>query len=203
MKTILTRKQQIVLDFLTNNQNLFPHPPTLDELCHQLNLKSRGSLHKHIKALIIAGFVEPMNGHRRGVHLTDLNPSTKKDFELPMQGKIAAGKPIEALPQQDFIEVPRYLCSGSNNYVLQVEGESMIEAGILDGDWVVISPCNQASNGEIVVALVEQSEVTLKKIEQKPKKIVLHPANRKLKAMTYHPDQVTIQGKLVGLIRRF
>jgi len=202
MKAVLTRKQQIVLDFLTHNQVLFPHPPTLDELCRALNLKSRGSLHKHIKALIIAGFIEPMNGQRRGIHLIE-QASTQQEFELPLQGKIAAGKPIEALPQQDFIEVPRYLCTGSDNYVLQVKGESMIEAGILDGDWVVISPCDQANDGDIVVALVEQSEVTLKRIEQTPEKVILHPANQHLKPMIYHPNQVTIQGKLVGLVRRF
>ncbi|MBT5231844.1 MAG: transcriptional repressor LexA [Methylococcales bacterium] len=203
MVNSLTRKQQAVLDFLRDNQSQFPAPPTLDELCIALNLKSRGSLHKHIHALTEAGYIEPANGTRRGIRLAKSDHQASNDYELPLQGKIAAGQPIEALPQPEFIEVPRYLSTGSDNYVLQVDGESMIEDGILDGDLVVIEPCSQARNGEIIVALIEHSDVTLKRIQQQPGKTILHPANSSLKPMEFHPEQVTIQGKLVGLIRQY
>lgn len=203
MQTLsLTRKQKEVLNYLMDNYNDFDHPPTFESICHALGLKSRGSMHKHIKALVDDGWIEPVNNQKRGVRLTTAALRYNKSG-LPMMGYIAAGKPIEAVSQPDYIDVPEALKSSANNYVLQVKGESMIDEGILDGDWVVIEHKEQANNGEIIVALVDDSEVTLKRIEQKRGKVILHPANPIFKPTTYKAEQVKIQGVLVGLMRHY
>src|SRR5574343_426347 len=125
----LTRKQQAILDFLLDNQAQFPRPPSLNELCQALGLKSRGSLH------------------------------------LTLSGLIDAGYPIEATEPTEWINVPDHLRTEQVCYVLKVKGDSMIEAGILDGDWVIIEQRSHACNGEIVVALIDNQETTLKVIE--------------------------------------
>lgn len=200
MKNILTRRQQQILDYLREQD--FDPPPTLDELCRALGLSSRGSLHKHISALVEAGLVEPMDGKHRGVLLRD--PEAAADEErLPFLGYIAAGRPIEAIPQPETLEVPAALRTRRPCYVLEVRGDSMIEDGILDGDWVVIEQRDQARNGEVVVALVDGGEATLKRIEQQPGQVILHPANGRLAPLRYRPDQVQVQGVLVGQMRRY
>jgi repressor LexA len=201
----LTRRQQEIYDYLREHLDDFPHPPTLDELCDALGLSSRGSLHKQIQALIEAGLVEPMNNLRRGIRLVDEHLATPPPDadRLPLYGYIAAGRPIEAISNPETITVPPQLRTAKPCYVLEVRGDSMIEEGILDGDWVVIEHREQARNGEIVVALVDQNEATLKRIEQRPGEVVLHPANSALKPMHYRPEQIRIQGVLVGQMRRY
>lgn len=197
----LTRRQQEIYEYLQENLDRFPHPPTLDELCTALGLSSKGSLHKQIQALIEAGLIEPMNNRRRGIRLVDTEDRPQNG--LPFLGYIAAGTPIEAVQQQETVEVPDYLQSSGPCYVLQVKGDSMVDEGILDGDRIVIEQRSHARNGEIVVALVDGVDATLKRIEQRQGKVVLHPANENLKPMTYAPDQVQIQGVLVGQMRRY
>ncbi len=201
MSTTITRRQQEIYDFLVENLADFSHPPTLDELCVALGLSSKGSLHKQIQALIEAGLVEPMNNLRRGIRLTD-NMEQDEDM-LPMLGYIAAGRPIEAIEHQESIQVPESLRTSKPCYVLQIKGDSMIDEGIFDGDFIVVEKRSQARNGSIVVALIDNSEATLKRIEQKPGKVTLHPANADFKPMHYKPDQVDIQGILVGQMRRY
>ena len=200
----LTRRQQEIYDYLRGHLDEFPHPPTLDELCDALGLKSRGSLHKQIQALIEAGLVEPMNNLRRGIRLTedDIAGATDSD-PLPLYGYIAAGRPIEAISNPETIEVPAQLRTPNPCYVLEVRGDSMIEEGILDGDWVVIEHREQARNGEIVVALVDGEEATLKRLERRANEVILHPANSSLSAMHFSPGRVQIQGVLVGQMRRY
>ena len=201
MSSTLTRRQYEIYEYLKQNLHTFPQAPTLTELCDALGLSSRGSMHKQIQALIEAGLVEPMNNLRRGIHLTEQNEADEN--EIPMMGFIAAGKPIEAIENPENMQVPPTLRSDKPCYVLQVRGESMIDEGILDGDWVVIEQKDTARNGDIVVALVENADATLKRIEQKPGEVVLHPANETMSPMHYHPDQVKIQGVLVGQMRSY
>jgi repressor LexA len=163
-------------------------------------LSSRGSLHKHIQALIQAGLVEPMDGMQRGIRLVEQAPV---EAGIPLLGTIAAGRPIEAVPQPEFMQVPDELLGTRPCYVLRVQGDSMIEAGILDGDYVVIEQRDSARNGEIVVALVNGEEATLKRIEQQPGQVILHPANASLTPLVYSPDAVQIQGVLRGLLRSY
>lgn len=204
----LTRKQLEVFSFLVDNYPHFDQAPTLEELCFKMGLKSRGSLHKHIQGLIAAGLVEAPNRKQRGVRLTQqalaLQDETDQDLEtLPFLGRIAAGRPIEAIEDIQYMSVPRQLKTGKPCYVLQIKGDSMIEAGIHDGDWVVIEKRSYAQNGEIVVALVNNLEATLKYIEQKPNEVVLIPANSSMEPMRYEPRQVEVQGVLVGQMRSY
>lgn len=196
----LTRRQKQILDFLRKNARELEHPPTLDELCAMLGLRSRGSLHKHVQALVTAGFVERMGGQHRGIRLIQDKPV---DEGIPLLGAIAAGQPIEAVPQPESIQVPPQLRTDKPCYVLKVRGDSMCEAGILDGDYVVIEQRETARNGEIVVALVRGEEVTLKRIVQEPGRTILRPENSSMAAMELDPDQVQIQGVLVGQMRSY
>jgi repressor LexA len=199
MSKALTRRQQEIYDFLQEHASEFPHPPTLDELCGALGLSSKGSLHKQIQALIDAGLVEAMNNQRRGIRLVDELPES----ELPVLGVIAAGRPIEAIDQRTSLQVPSFLRSNGDCYVLEVRGDSMVDEGILDGDHIVVEARQQARNGEIVVALIDDCDATLKRIEQRPGEVILHPANAAMEPMRYAPDQVRIQGVLVGQMRRY
>ncbi len=196
----LTRRQQEVLDFLRDNADSFEHPPTLDELCRMLGLASRGSLHKHIQALVEAGSVEPLDGHHCGIRLV---PEEAGDRGVPFFGKIAAGRPIEALPQPEYMEIPPLLRTERPCYVLQVEGDSMIDVGILDGDYVIIEHRNHARNGEVVVALIHGEEATLKRIVQKPGKVVLYAESREMDPIEVRPDEIEIQGVLIGQMRSY
>ncbi|MEQ1638986.1 MAG: transcriptional repressor LexA [Methylococcales bacterium] len=203
---ILTRKQQQVFDYLHNNWDNFAYPPTLEELCIELGLASRGSLYKHIMALVTAGLVEPFAGNKHaGIRLTPKVLDNKPDLnhKLPFLGKIAAGVPIEAIPTLQFMEVPPLLKGDKPCYVLQIKGDSMIEAGIFDGDWVVIEQRQYARNGEIVVALINQEDATLKIIEQTPGQVKLHPANANMEVQVYSPEQIEIQGVLIAQMRRY
>jgi repressor LexA len=198
MSSPLTRGQQAVYEFLLRNRETFAYPPTLDALAGAMGLASRGSLHKHVQALIAAGLVEPMDHRQRGVRLAD-----RDGPGLPLLGRIAAGRPLEAIPDPDRIEVPAFLTGRGECYVLQVKGDSMQEDGILDGDLVVVEARAHARDGEVVVALIDGAEATLKRIEQRPGQIVLHPANAAMRPIAYAPERVTIQGAVVGLIRRY
>lgn len=203
----LTRKQQDIFEFLLSNQQKFSYPPTLDEVCAALGLNSRGSLHKHIKALIDAGLVEASDRKQKGIRLTEKAQQymlpTSETKGTPFVGYIAAGKPIEAIEQVSYLPIPNQIRTENTCYILQVKGESMIEEGIFDGDWVVIEQRSSARNGEIVVALIDKAEATLKFIEQYPHETLLIPANSNMSAMHFRPEQVEIQGVLVGQMRSY
>jgi repressor LexA len=197
----LTRRQEEVYRFLFNHR--FDHPPTLDELCKAMGLKSRGSLHKLIQGLIDEGLVEPLNQKQRGIRVTNYHDAPPEEVELPFLGYIAGGKPIEAIENPEPVCLAAWTRSGRECYVLGVKGDSMMDDGILDGDWVVIERRDWAHDGEVVVALIDHSETTLKRIEQRVGKVTLHPANSAMAPMTYPPDRVTIQGVVIGLIRNY
>jgi len=203
----LTRKQQEIFSFLLENQDSLPQPLTFDALCAAIGLKSRGSLHSQIKALIDANLVEAPERKQRGIRLTEYGksfaqPSDNSDA-LPLVGVIAAGRPIEALENISYMTIPNQLRTEKSCYVLKVKGDSMVEEGIFDGDWVIIEQRSYARNGEIVVALIDKAEATLKFIEQYPHEILLIPANSRMHAMRYKPEQVEIQGVLVGQMRSY
>ncbi len=199
MNEALTRRQQAILEHLRESRERQAHPPTLDELCRELGLRSRGSLHKHVQALVKAGHVEPLSGKQRGVRLREADQDGL--LSLPLLGRIAAGRPIEALENPQDLEVPRQLRGKGRCYVLQVRGDSMIDEGILDGDWVVVEQRDHARDGEIVVALIDGEEATLKRIEQTPSACILHPANPNLAPLRYAPERVRIQGVVTGQMR--
>jgi repressor LexA len=196
MSAGLTRRQREIHRYLLDHEKAFSHPPTLDELCEAMGVASRGSMHKHIQSLVAAGLVEPMNGRQRGVRL--IRPQG-----VPFLGYIAAGRPIEALADPEPFDLPAPLKSAHPCYVLRVKGDSMIEDGIFDGDWVVVESRDHARNGEVVVALIDGREATLKRIEQRGGRVVLHPANSAMQPMVFESRRVVVQGVLVGLVRRY
>lgn len=204
----LTRKQHEIIDYLLQNQQTFARPPTFDELCAGLGLKSKGSLHHTLQGLIEAGLIEAPERKHRGIRITDKTKNLAKTHpetlnSLPYVGVIAAGKPLEAIEDHQVMLVPDELKTDGSCYVLKVKGDSMEEEGIFDGDWVVIEQRNYANNGEIVVALIDNHEATLKFIKQTPVETLLIPANSKMTAMRYHPSQVQVQGVLVGQMRSY
>lgn len=196
----LTRRQQAIYDYLREQAERFTHPPTHDELCRALGLSSRGSLHKHIQALVEAGLVAPLQG-RQGIRLVEWE---QQDMGIPHLGAIAAGRPIQALPQPEFLPVPEFLLGRFPCYALTVKGESMIEVGIMDGDLVIIERRDTASNGEIVVALINNEEATLKRLQNNHDgSVSLIAENRSMAPLRYPAEQVQIQGVLVSLLRRY
>jgi len=197
----LTRRQQEIYQHLLEHFSDNDYAPTLDELCQSLKLKSRGSLHKHIQALIEADLLLPLNGKQRGVQLNHL---TKQDENhLPFLGKIAAGLPIEAIENPETLPVPACLRSNRPCFVLQVTGDSMIDAGILDGDFVIIEKAETANIGDIIVALIDENEVTLKRFDKKNNSVILHPENTSMQALKYAAQRVRIQGKLIAQMRSY
>ena len=200
----MTRRQQEIYDYLRENAEYFDHPPTFDELCLALGLSSRGSLHKHIQALVESGLVEPMDGKHRGIRLRPEEPEEEEEG-TPFLGTIAAGRPIEAVPQPEYLPVPEFLLTDHYHcYVLKIKGESMVDAGIMDGDLVVIEKRETARDGEIVVALVNNEEATLKRLrDNRDGTVTLIPENAAMESMVYPAEQVAIQGVLVSLMRRY
>jgi len=176
--------------------------PTLDELGTRMDIKSRGTVHRYISGLIEARHLEKTHkGHARGLRLTD--QANEQLNSLPLLGRIAAGLPIEAIPDHSSLNLVETLIK-PNRYALQVRGDSMIEAGIYDGDFVVIESRNYARDNEIVVALVNGETATLKRlVRSENNTILLIPANCEMPAMEYLADQVKIQGVLVGLMRHY
>jgi repressor LexA len=198
----LTRRQHDLLLYLEQRELRGERPPSLTEICRDLGLVSRGSLHKQVVALVQAGLVEPMNGKQRGVRL--LKPeAANDDSALPMLGVIAAGQPIEALLRDESVVLPGWLRGPGGRYALRVRGDSMRDAGILDGDVVVIEPRQNARNGETVVALIDGESATLKRIEQRPGVVLLHAENPAFPPQRYTPEQVQIQGVVVAALRRY
>ncbi len=197
----LTRRQHDLLLFLRERATRGVRPPSLSEICRELGLASRGSLHKQVVALVEAGLVEAMNGKQRGVRL--IEAANDDDGGIPLLGLIAAGRPIEALIRDETIALPAWLKVPGACYALRVKGDSMRDAGILDGDVVVVEQRQHARNGETVVALIDGESATLKRIEQKPDEIVLHPENPAFEPQHYRPEQVAIQGVLVAALRRY
>lgn len=172
-----------------------------------MGLKSRGSMHHQIKALIDAELIEAPERKQRGIRLTnqakDMAVRSDDTDGLPFVGFIAAGRPIEAIESVSYMTIPEQIKTENPCYVLRVKGDSMCEEGIFDGDWVIIEQRSHARNGEIVVALVEKTEATLKFIEQYPHETLLIPANSQMEAMRFKPHQVEIQGVLVGQMRSY
>ncbi len=208
MAGVLYKKEREVLEFLAQFQRQYGYSPTLTEIAQGTGHKSNSTVHTLIKSLVDKGYVQKVEGNTRVLKIVDEKVTlslmgSKPAIELPLLGYIAAGKPLEPYsdPNASFF-VSASLLSGKNTaYVLQVKGSSMIEDGILDGDYVVIEKANEAMEGDIVVAIVDDNLATLKKFFKENGRIVLKPANSEMSPI--YPNHLTIQGKVVGLVRRF
>ena len=172
--------------------------PLLREIAKALRITSRGVVHRYLRALEEEQLIKLVPGHR-GIQLTDHTPAGT----LPLLGRIAAGQPIEAIPNHDEVNLMDFFM-GANRFVLKVQGSSMIDAGILDGDMVVVEKRSHADNGEIVIALIDNEEATLKRIRHnKDGTLTLVPANPNLKPLNYAAERIAIQGVVVGQMRSY
>lgn len=200
---MLTSKQQDVLNFIRTYTLRNGISPTLQEIADGLNIRHRGSISKHLSSLKDKGYINKSGTGWRGFELSDMGDESGKPFSLPMVGKIAAGLPIEAIENRDELDLYDYLL-GPNRFLLTVEGDSMIDAGILNGDIVIIQQQENANNGEIVVALIDQQEATLKYFYRRSAgKVELMPDNPKLEPIMYDGKRVKIQGVLVAQLRKY
>ncbi len=173
--------------------------PTLTEIGDALGINSKGTVHRYVQALVDKGHLHHTERGWRGIRLTELPHS---HTTLPLVGRIAAGRPIEAIPDQDELSFSEF--SDQDNYALEVQGDSMCEIGILDGDIVIIKSQPMAKDGEIVVALIDDQEATLKRFRKlDDNKIKLIPENSQMQPMVYDAQRVQIQGVLVGQLRRY
>ena len=204
---MLTIKQKKLLDYIKSyyqDKDLFP---TFDEMKDNLSIKSKSGIYKLLSSLEDKGYIRKTPHKARAIELNDFRKSSNEadKTNLPFLGRIAAGNPIEAITGSfEQISVPNYLINNKKeHFTLEVNGDSMIEEGIHDGDIVVISKTNLAETGDIVVALVDENEVTLKKFRSFKNSIALEPSNKNFKTRIFGKDRVKIQGKLVGLIRKF
>jgi repressor LexA len=230
---MLTRKQNELLLYINRHLTEKGVSPSFDEMKEALGLKSKSGIHRLITGLEERGFIKRLPHKARALEVLrlpeDLGIGGRKGFspnviqgnfggaisgaavapevaavQLPLYGRIAAGTPIEALKDHSAtIDVPGSLLGRGEHYALEIEGDSMLNAGILNGDTAVIERCDNAENGSIVVALVDNAEVTLKRLRRKGDSIALEPANPAYETRIFGPDRVQIQGRLVGLLRRF
>jgi len=200
----LTKRQSEIYQYLLDHAQAYDYALTIDDVCSAMGVKSRGSMHKHIHALIDAGLIEPFNGQKRGIHLKTAHQGPSNELvTLPFMGKVAAGHPLEAIENPELMEIPAFLSHGEGCFILSVKGDSMMDAGILDGDWVIIKQTSEARNGDIVVALIDNYEATLKRFEKTDDLVILQPENKSMKPMIFNPQRVKIQGKLVGQMRSY
>jgi repressor LexA len=196
---MLTLQQKRVLDFIRSYMTRHGHSPTLREIGEGVDIQSRGAVHRHVQTLLDRGALKRSRSGWRSLELVDGDEQHVP--ALPLLGRIAAGRPIEAIPGHDEVNIAELLL-GENRYVLQVEGDSMIDAGILDGDMVVIRRADTAADGDIVVALIDNEEATLKRLYHLTgRRIKLAPENHAMAPLIYPEERVCIQGVLVGQLR--
>ncbi|HWI86899.1 MAG TPA: transcriptional repressor LexA [Sphingomonas sp.] len=223
---MLTRKQHELLCFINDRLSETGVSPSFEEMKDALELKSKSGVHRLISALEERHFIRRLPNRARALEVLRLPDAVKTPtraaeeaepatlaravpraandvLELPLHGRIAAGMPIEALEGQSSLSVPAALLGPGEHYALEVAGDSMVEAGILDGDYALVRKTDSARDGEIVVALIDDSEATLKYFRHEGQMIRLDPANRSYDPQRYRPGQVRIQGKLAGLLRRY
>ena len=206
----LTRRQREVLDFIEDYLESKGYPPSVRDIAARFNLVSAAGVHKHIKALVKKNYLSKADFLSRSIRILKPRRGGRagrpmEPVELPLAGFVAAGQPIEAIQQnQETLAVPGSLVAGGQaNYALQVRGESMIDDGILDGDYVIMEPRQEAHNGEMVVALINNQEATLKRFYRENGHVRLQPANPAVMPIIIRDGDVRIQGVVVGIWRRY
>jgi len=198
---MLTKRQKQILDYVTKYIKKNSYAPSLEEMARHFKLSSVATVHQHIKNLKTEGYLKKIENQPRSI---EVNETKKKSdlVEIPLLGAIAAGEPIEAIEDPETVEVPKsQLSKSGEHFALKVQGNSMIDEGIFDGDTVIIKKQPDAENGETVVALINGNEVTLKKIYKEKNGFRLQPANPNIKPI--FTKELIIQGKVISIIRSF
>jgi repressor LexA len=198
----LTKRQREILDYLNEFIARHGYAPSLEEIGRRFSLSSLATVHKHLTNLQEKGVIRRAWNRSRSVELVPTRVGGRA-VELPMLGYVAAGAPIEAVAGSESITVPDALVGRKDSYVLRVKGDSMIDEQIRDGDFVIVEDRKQADNGEMVIALVGGTDVTLKTFFQEHGRIRLQPANPAMQPLMLDPDQVQVQGVVVGVMRRY
>ena len=194
---MLTKKEQEVYDFIVRYRDDNGYSPLLREIASSIGFKSKGVVHRYIKSLEKSGLIACHSNKHRGFNII----GHKKIFNINSLGKISAGGPIEAVPDQDILEL-EHMFSNEKCYALKVQGDSMIDAGIHDNDWVIVEKTNKISNSKVAVILIDNQDVTLKYYKLLNKDTVeLIPANKKFDSTIYHISRISIQGIVIGQIR--
>jgi repressor LexA len=198
----LTKRQREILDYLNDFIQQHGYAPSLEEIGRRFNLSSLATVHKHLTNLQEKGFIKRAWNRSRSVELMPARMGSRA-VELPLLGFVAAGRPIEAVMGDETLAVPEDLVGKRESYVLKVRGDSMIDEQIRDGDYVIVEDRRSADNGEMVIALLNGSDVTLKKLYREQGRIRLQPANPTMEPIYAQPDDVQVRGVVVGVLRRY
>ena len=198
----LTKRQREILDYLSEFITQHGYAPSLEEVGRRFSLSSLATVHKHLTNLQQKGFIRRTWNRSRSVELVPTRTGGRA-VELPLLGYVAAGAPIEAITTTETISVPEDLVGKRDTYVLRVRGDSMIDEQIRDGDYVVVEDRKTAENGEMVIALLRGSDVTLKKFYRDNGRVRLQPANPAMQPLLVDSDQVQVQGVVVGVMRKY
>jgi repressor LexA len=200
----LTKRQKEILDFLEGFLDEHGYPPSFEEIARHFGYTSLATVHEHLENLRQKGYIRKSYNASRSIELVPTNRAVTA-LELPLLGQVAAGVPIEAITDQETVAVPEEMVSrGGQHYVLRVRGNSMIDEQIRDGDFVIVNSRNTATNGEVVVALVDGDSATVKKFYREADgRIRLQPANPSMPPMYFPAVDVAVQGVVVGVIRRY
>jgi len=205
MVATLYKRQRQILDYITNSIDKYGYAPTLTEIAEYLGLSSLATVHEHLAVLEKKGLIRRYRGAVRGIEvISDDNPQIMDNFvELPIMGLIACGQPLEPYndPNATLAVSAGVVKKGQKSYVLQAKGDSMIDEGILNGDYLVIQEQNEAHDGDIVVAVLKNGFATLKKFYREANRIRLQPANSTMSPM--YVTEVEIKGKVISVIRQF
>jgi repressor LexA len=196
----LTRRQKEIFEFVRSFVEAEGYAPSLEEIAARFGLSSVATVHKHIQNLVEKGLLRKAWNRSRSLEIVE---RSSESVRLPLLGRVAAGHPIEAVPVQDSISVPADLVGSRQCFALRVQGDSMVEDHILDGDLVVLESRRVPANGESVVALIRGEEATLKRFYLDGGKVRLVPANPTLRPMELPAEDVEVQGVVVGLVRRY
>lgn len=198
----LTRRQKEILDYIGSFITENGYAPSFREIAYYFELSSVSTVAEYISILEEKGYLTKEAMEARSIQLTPAFASGIDTFEIPLSGVIDAGKPIEAIRTNETIDIPKDMM-GRKTFALRVRGESMIDDGILDGDYVIIEQSHSPRNGEIVVALIDNENATLKRYYNEKTGIRLQPANSSMRPMRFSKKRVTIQGRVKGVIRKF
>ena len=198
----LTKRQREILDYLSEFITQYGYAPSLEEVGRRFSLSSLATVHKHLTNLQQKGFIRRTWNRSRSVELVPTRTGGRA-VELPLLGYVAAGAPIEAITTTETISVPEDLVGKRDTYVLRVRGDSMIDEQIRDGDYVVVEDRKTAENGEMVIALLRGSDVTLKKFYRDNGRVRLQPANPAMQPLLVDSDQIQVQGVVVGVMRKY
>lgn len=199
----LTRRQREILDFLTEFIERHGYSPSLEEVGRRFGLSSLATVHKHLTNLQEKGFIKRAWNRSRSVELVPTGAAGRA-IEIPLQGYVAAGDPIEAVVSPETVAVPENLTGSRTTYALRVRGQSMIDEQIRDGDYIIVTSRETAADGEMVIALIGGESATMKKLYREEDGLLrLQPANASLAPMYFPADEVQVQGIVVGVMRRY